>query len=310
MPLYSAAMPAEGNSPYAMGVEGGESGASPPSFRAIGFADAQDKNRKPLPLYSAAMAGLALLGVPHPKDPELLSFYVVERGASSRLVQRLQPGDPLALMGPTGAHMSRILAPSTILVIGDIISPAFLMSMAEKFLREGHRIWYLGYFEQARDLYCQEKLESVAEKIIWLTRQGVISARRSQDLSFQDGDVQNALRQFPDLASVGQVWVLGSGCLLQEIKSVRSGLNPPWPESIPVLGSVYGPMQCMLKGVCAQCLQWQIDPATGKRSKAVYACSWQHQPLSGIDIVNLDERLAQNRCQETLTDLWMDYLER
>ena len=53
------------------------------------------------------MEGLALLGVPHPGDPELLSFYVVERGASSRLVQRLQPGDPLALMGPTGAHTSR-----------------------------------------------------------------------------------------------------------------------------------------------------------------------------------------------------------
>jgi NAD(P)H-flavin reductase len=253
------------------------------------------------------MEGLALLGVPHPGDPELLSFYVVERGASSRLVQRLQPGDPLALMGPTGAHTSRNLAPSTILVIGDIISPAFLLSMAEKFLGEGHRIWYLGYFEEARDLYCQEKLESVAEKIIWLTRQGVISAHRSQDLSFEDGDLQNALRQFPDLFSVGQVWVLGSGCLLNEISRLDP---PPWPKSISVLGSVYGPMQCMLKGVCAQCLQWQIDPATGKRSKAVYACSWQHQPLAGIDIANLDERLTQNRCQETLTDLWMDYLER
>ncbi len=252
------------------------------------------------------MEALALLGVPHPKDPELLSFYVVERGASSRLVKRLQPNDPLALMGPTGAHTTRNLAPSTILVIGDIISPAFLMSMAEKFVREGHRIWYLGYFEQARDLYCQEKIESVAEKIIWLTRRGVISARRSEDQSLQNGDVAHAIRQFPDLSGVGQVWVLGSGCLQREI----GGLNPPWPKSIPVLGSVYGPMQCMLKGVCAQCLQWQIDPATGKRSKAVYACSWQHQPLAGIDIVNLEERLSQNRCQETLTDLWMDYLER
>ncbi len=49
-------VPAEGNSPYPMGVEGGESFAPPPSFRAIGSADAQDINRKPLPLYSAGMA--------------------------------------------------------------------------------------------------------------------------------------------------------------------------------------------------------------------------------------------------------------
>ena len=49
-------VPVEGNSPYPMGVEGGESGASPPSFRAIGSADAQDINRKPWTLYSAGMA--------------------------------------------------------------------------------------------------------------------------------------------------------------------------------------------------------------------------------------------------------------
>ena len=48
-------VPAEGNSPYPMGVEGGESFAPPPSFRAIGSADAQDMNRKALPLYSAGM---------------------------------------------------------------------------------------------------------------------------------------------------------------------------------------------------------------------------------------------------------------
>ena len=53
-------VPAEGNSPYPMGVEGGESGASPPSFRAIGSADAQDINRRPLPLYSAGMAAKEL----------------------------------------------------------------------------------------------------------------------------------------------------------------------------------------------------------------------------------------------------------
>ena len=40
-------VPAEGNSPYAMGDRKGENRDSPPSFRAIGFADAQDINRKP-----------------------------------------------------------------------------------------------------------------------------------------------------------------------------------------------------------------------------------------------------------------------
>jgi len=77
---------------------------------------------------------------------------------------------------------------------------------------------------------------------------------------------------------------------------------------VEYLASVDGPMQCMIKGVCAQCLQWQIEPETGLRKKAVYACSWQHQPMEKIDIDNIDERLGQNRCQETLSNLWLDYL--
>lgn len=249
------------------------------------------------------MEGLALLGIPHPTDRDILSFYVIEKGAASRLVQHLKPGQPLALMGPTGASSSKILTPSTLLVIGDILAPAFLLSMREKFFSEGHRVWLVNFLENAEDIYAQKELESVAEKIIWITKKGRISLNRPQDISLEnpESDVAAALQHVPDLAEVAQTWVIGSACLLGKVRQI-------FPKNVPVQGSVYGPMQCMLKGVCAQCLQWQIDPSTGKRSKAVYACSWQHQPLERIDIDHIDERLQQNRCQETLTDLWMDYL--
>jgi hypothetical protein len=64
----------------------------------------------------------------------------------------------------------------------------------------------------------------------------------------------------------------------------------------------------MLKGVCAQCLQWQIDPETGERTKAVFACSWQDQPLEIIDIDHIDARQLQNRLSNQLTNLWIDYV--
>ncbi len=53
---FSAGVPAKGNSPIAMGDRKGENRDSSPSFRAIGFADAQDIDRKPWTLYSAGMA--------------------------------------------------------------------------------------------------------------------------------------------------------------------------------------------------------------------------------------------------------------
>jgi len=263
----------------------------PGQFYRVQNYETHSANIKGAPLQ---MEGLALLGVHHRDDPDLLSFFVVEKGVSSRLVNRLQPGDPLALMGPTGARSTRLLTPSTVLIIGDIISPAFLLSMAEKFRSEGHRVWYLGCFERAEDIYCQEAIEQIADKVIWLTQSAGID------------EVIPALRRLGDLSSVQQVWIIGSSCLLKTVQSARDPIG--WPVGIPVIASVYGPMQCMLKGVCAQCLQWQIDPATGKRSKAVYACSWQHQPLDRVDIHNLDERLIQNRCQETLTELWLDWI--
>jgi len=237
------------------------------------------------------MEGLAALGIAHSDNPDILSFHIIEKGASSQLIQNLKPGDPLALMGPTGAQLSRLSAAGTILVIGELISVAFLLSVGEKLKSENHQIWYLASLEKSEDLYCREQLEQIADQIILC-----------------EGDILAGLEQLPDLTSVSQIWVIGSSCLLQAVRSTADSLKPLWPENTPILGSVYGPMQCMLKGVCAQCLQWQIDPMTQKRTKAVYACSWQHQPLEKIEIGNIDERLSQNHCQETLTNLWLDYI--
>jgi hypothetical protein len=64
----------------------------------------------------------------------------------------------------------------------------------------------------------------------------------------------------------------------------------------------------MLKGVCAQCLQWQIDPDSGERTEAVFSCAQQDQPLFAIDLDNLAARQSQNRMQETVTSLWLDYV--
>jgi hypothetical protein len=51
-----------------------------------------------------------------------------------------------------------------------------------------------------------------------------------------------------------------------------------------------------------------VDPHTGSRTKAVFGCSWQDQPLDIVDLDNLDARLGQNRLQEHLTNLWLDHL--
>jgi len=64
-------------------------------------------------------------------------------------------------------------------------------------------------------------------------------------------------------------------------------------------------MQCMMKEICAQCLQPQVDPATGER-RIVFSCFCQDQPLDAVDFAALADRLSQNSVQEKLTAQWID----
>ena len=73
------------------------------------------------------------------------------------------------------------------------------------------------------------------------------------------------------------------------------------------IGSINSPMQCMLKGLCGQCLQPQTDPSTG-RTRLVFSCAQQDQPLESVDFAALDQRLRQNSLQEKLTARWLAQL--
>ena len=64
-------------------------------------------------------------------------------------------------------------------------------------------------------------------------------------------------------------------------------------------------MQCMMKEICAQCLQLHKDPVTGEET-VVFSCFNQDQSLDYVDWSNLRTRLSQNGVQEKLTKQWID----
>ena len=63
-------------------------------------------------------------------------------------------------------------------------------------------------------------------------------------------------------------------------------------------------MQCMMKEICAQCLQPHHDPVTGEET-VVFSCFNQDQPLDRVDFAGL-RRAWQNGVQEKLTAQWID----
>lgn len=204
----------------------------------------------------------------------------------------------------------------TVLIIGNQASFAFLQSFGSELKHTGNRLIYTGIFENKDEVYCQEEIEKIADAVIWVTQTGEpITPTRPEDYSIANIDAISALLQYADqhpalsLADIDRIFIIGNTELMRRFQAARSTtLKPHLIKDPKVVGAVYGNMQCMLKGVCAQCLQWQIDPETGKRTKAVFACSWQDQPLEIIDIDHIDERAMQNRLLDKLSNVWIDHI--
>ncbi|MBI3545286.1 MAG: pyridine nucleotide-disulfide oxidoreductase, partial [Gammaproteobacteria bacterium] len=260
---------------------------------------------------------LAMTGARVDVEKGIVSLIVIEHGASSRLIATLKPGDPVTLMGPTGVRAT-IPDGETVLFIGGRHGAAHIQSTGKALRDKGNRVLFVGCFASAQDVFCQDEIEAAADAILWISETGApIKARRAQDRSVSapvlDAIVQYAGGQLGEipirLQDVTRLQVIGSNRLVRLIRDARRQELAPYLTQKPATtASINTPMQCCLKGVCSQCLQWQIDPHTGLRTKAVFSCSWQDQPLDIVDLDNLDERLAQNQVQEHLTNQWLDLL--
>jgi hypothetical protein len=110
------------------------------------------------------------------------------------------------------------------------------------------------------------------------------------------------------LAEIDRIIAIGSDRMMAAVKAARHGvLAPHLKKSHVGIASINSPMQCMMKEVCAQCLQKHVDPATG-RETIIFSCFNQDQPMDAVDFPNLAARLRQNTVQEKLSGLWFDRL--
>ncbi|MEK9134379.1 MAG: pyridine nucleotide-disulfide oxidoreductase, partial [Pseudomonadota bacterium] len=83
-----------------------------------------------------------------------VSLIVIERGASSRLVATLKPGEPVALMGPTGVRAAIPNGGETILFVGGRHGAAHVQSTGKALRENGNRVLFVGCFDTAQDVFC------------------------------------------------------------------------------------------------------------------------------------------------------------
>ena len=263
-----------------------------------------------------AMEGLALTGAWVDKQQGLLSLIVLEMGGSSRQAVTLQPGEPVVVMGPTGTA-TEIPDGESVVLCGGGLGNAVLFSIARALRERNNRVLYFAAYRKREDIYKAAEIEAATDQVIWSVDSGPLpELRRPQDLAFQ-GNVVDAMLAFAQgqlgasrvpLPSCSRIIAIGSDRMMKAVKDARHGVLAPFfrPGHVAI-ASINSPMQCMMKEICAQCLQKHVDPITGKET-IVFSCSNQDQPQDSVDWQNLAARLRQNTVQEKLTDAWVQNL--
>ncbi|NVJ90327.1 MAG: FAD-dependent oxidoreductase [Methylocystaceae bacterium] len=259
------------------------------------------------------MEGLALTGAHVDVDLGLISLIVLEMGGSSNLCAHLTPGEPVILMGPTGAP-TEIAEGETVLLAGGGLGNAVLFSIGQAMRARGNKVLYFAAYKGLLDRYHIENIEKAADTIVWCCDEAPgFEPGRTGDYSFV-GNVVQAMKAYHDgafgettiaLGDVDRIIAIGSDMMMRAVGQARHDiLKGVFKDHHMAIGSINSPMQCMLKEICAQCLQKHIDPKTGEE-KIVFSCFNQDQELDRVSFDVLRGRLGQNSLQEKLTALWI-----
>ncbi len=260
------------------------------------------------------MEGLAMTGAAADPARGLVSVIALEMGGSSDLCAHLKPGEPIVLMGPTGTPTD-IPANTTALLAGGGLGNAVLFSIGAALRAAGTRVLYFAGYKAMRDRYKIEEIERAADCIVWCCDEAPgFTPGRKQDRAFV-GNIVQAMAAYGagqlgaqpvPMREARHLIAIGSDRMMAAVGAARHGVLAPYlPADHTAIGSINSPMQCMMKEVCAQCLQPQTDPATGEH-RVVFSCFNQDQALDWVDFPALAERLRQNAVAEKQTALWVD----
>jgi len=266
-----------------------------------------------VPGTTLAMEGLALTGAWVDREKGLISVIALEMGGSADLLAYLRPGEPVVLMGPTGTP-TEIPRGESVVLAGGGLGNAVLFSIGRALRAAGSKVIYFAGYKQMSDRYRIEDIEASSDVVVWCCDEPPgFAPRRPQDRSFV-GNIVQGMRAYASgalgtqpipFSAADRIIAIGSDGMMAAVAEARhEALKEYLKPGHVAIGSINSPMQCMMKEICAQCLQPHVDPQTGKTSY-VFSCFNQDQPLDQVDFGALAQRLAQNGVQEKLTALWI-----
>jgi NAD(P)H-flavin reductase len=128
------------------------------------------------------MEGLAMTGAWVDRKQGLVSVIILEMGGSSDLCAMLKPGEPVILMGPTGAP-TEIHGGETVVLCGGGLGNAVLFSIGAAFRAAGSKVLYFAGYKKVQDRYKVADIENAADVVVWCCDEEPASRRAGRRTS-------------------------------------------------------------------------------------------------------------------------------
>jgi NAD(P)H-flavin reductase len=199
------------------------------------------------------------------------------------------------------------------MLVGGGLGNAVLFSIGAAFRAAGSKVLYFAGYKKISDRYKVAEIEAAADVIVWCCDEAPgFPTDRPQDKTFT-GNIVQAMEAYASgklgptsiaMPATDRIIAIGSDRMMAAVGAARHAILQPYLKADHMaIGSINSPMQCMMKEICAQCLQPQKQ-ADGS-IKYVFSCFNQDQDLDRVDFSGLNDRLKQNNVQEKLTARWI-----
>ncbi len=252
--------------------------------------------------------GMALTATRIDKNRGLISGTLLDYGGSTSLVRDFKEGQPCIFMGPSGKE-TKMFENETLLLIGSGRGNAVLARIAEKFKENGCKVVLCQSFKDQALVNNIKESQKFTDSLVISVMGGIdLKPKRASDF-YSSKEVIACLRDYfkDHPQEIDRVFVIGNDKFAKRISDAKKNNKvKEIAQAKSLIFSLNAPMQCMMKGVCSQCLQKRTNKDGNE--EYYYSCADQDQIMEEIDFNHLTNRCDQNQLQEKVTQLWIRYL--
>jgi NAD(P)H-flavin reductase len=248
------------------------------------------------------MEGVVVTALAIDKEAGVISGIVVETGGSSSLIKNFKAGEPCVFMGPSGKP-TEIFRNETVVLVGGGRGNQPLTALAEVFKDNGCKVLFFAGYRQKNYIVRPEKMQKCCDELIISVEEEV------SQMDYFQGSVIDSIKDYfsKNKVKIDRVFAIGNDHLMHEVARLRhENIVPEFADAKYSITSLNSPMQCMMKGVCGQCLQKKKN--INGEFEYFYSCANQDQSMDEVDFEHLHARCEQNSLLEKFAKLWIKNL--